>query len=388
MFGVLRGAGCGLPQNQREQWMNHICGVCLALRDHGGQVARLCTNYDAALISVLCEAQTADYLPTQTSVCPLRGRRRLTAAVIAPTSAAAQYAATLALAAGATKMADHVADNDGWWGAKGLRPWVNWLSGRWHTLGQQMGQALGFDTQAIRQQVGQQPAREAAVGQDFLFYAAPTELAVGAAFAHTALLSGRPHNAQLLQELGRQFGRIMYLLDSYADYAADQQSGHFNALAASYPQADQPTLTAEARALFHTSYRALKKAFFQLDLPQPELSRQLLVHQLKRRGVHLLGGAAVGCAICTPNTHEQLLDEEAADDMLSPAPSQKKRRRDYCDFCCCDCHCESGAKEGDGCTCCGGSDGGDGCCSSGDGCCSCGDGCCSCCCCDGCDCCG
>jgi hypothetical protein len=247
-------------------------------------------------------------LPTQTSHCALRGQRRFAAAVVSPASPPAQYAATLALAAGATKIADHVADGDGWW--RWARPWANWLSGRWQRLGQGLGQPLGFDTRHLTQQVAHQPAREAAVGQNFLFYAEPTELAVGSAFAHTAVLSGKPHNAPILQEMGRLFGRIMYLLDSYTDYTADQQGGQFNALAASYPQADQQTLTAEARALFQTSYRALKTAFFQLDLPQPALARQLLVHQLKRRGLGVLGALAAGCASCAAvQSGEELEDE-------------------------------------------------------------------------------
>ena len=420
MFGVLRGASCGLPQQQRDQWMNHICGVCLALRDQGGQAARLCTNYDAALISVLCEAQTAEPLALQTSTCALRGQRRFSTAVIAPTNPAAQYAATLALSAGATKIADHVADGDGWWGW--MRPWANWLSRRWQKIGQGMGQPLGFDTHHLTQQVAHQPAREAAVGQNFLFYAEPTELAVGAAFAHTAVLSGRPHNAPILQEIGRLFGRIMYLLDSYTDYAADQQGGQFNALAASYPQADKQTLAAEAQALFQTSYRALKTAFFQLDLAQPALARQLLIHQLKRRGTRLLGLGTAVCASCAAATWEDGDGMEGKGEEQNPKkkrPQSNIEDNSSCgDGCCysshgghynsgCDgcCHCGHGCgscrnHDGDGADGCCGCDGCDGCCCGCGGCDSCGgcggcdgcDGCCcgcdGCCCdgCDGCDC--
>ena len=58
MFGVLKGASCAMKPEERQEWMGHICGVCLSLRDNYGHAARITTNYDAALLSVLCEAQS------------------------------------------------------------------------------------------------------------------------------------------------------------------------------------------------------------------------------------------------------------------------------------------------------------------------------------------
>ncbi len=38
--------------------MAHLCGLCLALRGDHGQLARVVTNYDGLLVSVLTEAQS------------------------------------------------------------------------------------------------------------------------------------------------------------------------------------------------------------------------------------------------------------------------------------------------------------------------------------------
>lgn len=39
-----------------KEWMAHLCGLCLTLRGEHGQAARLVTNYDGLLVSVLVEA--------------------------------------------------------------------------------------------------------------------------------------------------------------------------------------------------------------------------------------------------------------------------------------------------------------------------------------------
>ena len=52
-------------------WQAHLCGMCLALRDDHGQVARLATNYDGLIISVLPEAQ-ADGPPERRAALRVR----------------------------------------------------------------------------------------------------------------------------------------------------------------------------------------------------------------------------------------------------------------------------------------------------------------------------
>jgi len=43
---------------RKLQWTAHVCGVCLALKQRYGLLSRLATNYDAALLSAMVEAQT------------------------------------------------------------------------------------------------------------------------------------------------------------------------------------------------------------------------------------------------------------------------------------------------------------------------------------------
>ena len=69
-------------------------------------------------------------------------------------------------------------------------------------------------------------------GGSLLTVTEPTETATAAAFAHTAVLAGRPANAEPLAEAGRLFGRLAHLLDAVEDLAADEKAGAWNPVAA------------------------------------------------------------------------------------------------------------------------------------------------------------
>ncbi len=91
--------------------MAHLCGLCLALRGDHGQFARIVTNYDGLLVSVLTEAQAGPAPGSRRTAgpCPLRGMR--TAAVAK--GEGARLAAAVSLVLASAKVRDHVADRDG-----------------------------------------------------------------------------------------------------------------------------------------------------------------------------------------------------------------------------------------------------------------------------------
>jgi hypothetical protein len=57
VFGIIRPCRHRLGGELGAAWQAHLCGMCLSLRDDHGQAARLATNYDGLVISVLVEAQ-------------------------------------------------------------------------------------------------------------------------------------------------------------------------------------------------------------------------------------------------------------------------------------------------------------------------------------------
>lgn len=384
MFGLLKGCSCGMRLDERRTWMGHVCGVCLALRDHHGQLARLTTNYDAALLSVLCTAQTSAESTSTRHFCPLR--RGGTLSVVSSDQPGARYAAIIALLMAATKLLDDVADAEGW--ARVVPGLTRRIAQRWQRQAAVAARSIGFAIETINHQVEQQVAIEDQEHPEFTALAAPTERAVAAAFAHTAVLTERPEHIAPLTQIGRMYGRIMYLLDSYRDYRADRIRQRFNALARCFTPSE---VQQQARYIFDMAHNELARSFAALMLPQPALAQMLLLHQLRRIGRQVLA--------------LDVMDEQEAVPPTN-APSARRRRRKVCDdsnfsnSCNCNCNCncdplccdsesdssccfcpdQTDGDSSDASCCCGGCGDNDGCSCCG----GCGDGCC--CGCDGCDC--
>jgi Family of unknown function (DUF5685) len=53
-------------------------------------------------------------------------------------------------------------------------------------------------------------------------------------FAHGVRLVGRADLQPAMRELGREFGRLIYLLDAFEDYERDARRGEFNAIRAAW----------------------------------------------------------------------------------------------------------------------------------------------------------
>lgn len=80
MLGLVRSCAAHLDPEVRALWRAHVCGLCLSLRDTAGQPARLFTNTDAALLSVLVEAQQ----PWNCAMSDSSGRYAVTARETTP----------------------------------------------------------------------------------------------------------------------------------------------------------------------------------------------------------------------------------------------------------------------------------------------------------------
>jgi hypothetical protein len=181
---------------------------------------------------------------------------------------------------------------------------------------------------------------------------APTEDAAALAFVHTGVVAGRPDNGDALDDIGRAFGRIVYLLDAVDDHDDDIAHGRFNALAA-FP--DPGARHREAHRLFTDAHRLLTDAFERLDLvpARAPLARALLVDQVARVGRNVLRGP--GPAHCSVAAHRGRAAQGAgpvralvglgaagvavasAGPSMAEGGDQNQRWRDRCD--CCDCSC-------------------------------------------------
>ncbi|NJP47479.1 DUF5685 family protein [Actinacidiphila epipremni] len=292
MFGIIRPCRHRMSEGMAASWVAHLCGLCLALRDGHGQVARIATNYDGLIISVLVEAQTpagAGHRRTA-GPCPLRGMRSAPVA----TGEGARLAAAVSLVLASAKMRDHVEDRDGAYARRPVAAAARGVARRWDRAGARTGEDLGFDTAVLVDAVGRQGAIEAAAGPGtpLLTVTEPTETATVAAFAHTAVLAGRPANKAPLEEAGRLFGRLAHLLDAVEDLAEDTRTGAWNPLTAT------GTGLAEARRLCDDALHGIRLALADTDFAgsaSGRLTHQLLVHELSRSVDRAFGGGGRTC---------------------------------------------------------------------------------------------
>lgn len=297
MFGIIRPCRHRLSPRLRTSWLAHLCGLCLALRDDHGQMARAVTNYDGLVVSALVEAQSATADARRTAgPCPLRGMRTAPVAQ----GDGARLAAAVSLVLASAKINDHVADGDGMFGRKGVSGVAQRVAGRWAKQGASTGSLIGFDTAVLLDAVAQQPSIESglSLGGSVLTATSPTETATAAAFAHTAVLSGRPDNVPALSEAGRMFGRVAHLVDAVEDLERDRAGGAWNPLLAT------GTSLAEARRLCDDAVLGAKLALDEASFADGKLVHVLLVHELDH-AVKRAFGEAHGHSAPTPQKDEK-----------------------------------------------------------------------------------
>ncbi|MGW0777894.1 DUF5685 family protein [Streptomyces sp. NPDC002835] len=275
MFGIVRPCSHRLTDGLKTEWMAHLCGLCLALRADHGQFARVVTNYDGLIVSVLTEAQ-GERTPAQRRTagpCPLRAMRTAPVA----RGEGARLAAAVSLVLASAKVRDHVTDGDGLLARRPVAAAARRVSAGWDRAGARAGAALGFDTAVLLDAVDRQAGIEALAGpgSSVLTVTEPTETATAAAFAHTAVLAGRPENAAPLAEAGRLFGRLAHLLDAVEDQWADAASGAWNPLTAT------GTPLAEARRLADDALHGIRLALRDAHFTDDRLVHVLLAHELR-----------------------------------------------------------------------------------------------------------
>ncbi|MBN6051506.1 hypothetical protein JYK22_06120 [Nonomuraea sp. RK-328] len=391
MFGIIRPCVTHACASVRDAWRAHLCGLCLTLRDGHGQAARLATNYDTLIISVLTEAQLPSASPHRTAgPCALRGMRR--ADVVDHRARGARLAAGVSLVLAAGRLRDHAADGDA---APATAAAGRLLATRWEAAGARLGAEVGFDTATLAATADRQVELErrattalldrgrpdatpgtgrTASGRPgagegagagvravaLLELTRPTEEAVAAAFAHTAVLAGRPGNTAALAEIGTLFGRLAHLLDAAEDQEEDAARGAFNPLTATGTGRD------EARRLCDDAAHGIALAVRDLELEERHLVEVLLGTEVRRAVARTFGGRHEGGRHETASRRRPawpLRTVAAAGTVLTcglwrPEWSELKNAawdercylRDGCDGCCDCCRCSCDCC--DGCDCC------------------------------------
>lgn len=285
MFGIIRPCRHRLSAGLHAEWVAHLCGLCLTLRNEHGQLARTATNYDGLVISVLVEAQSEHEAGRRKAgPCPLRGMRRASVA----DGEGSRLAASVSLVLASAKLRDHAEDGDGALRRPVLAGLARSAADRWARRGGATATGIGFDTSPLIDAVASQSTVEHSLGHgdSVLSATEPTELATAAAFAHTAVLAGHPANVEPLAEAGRFFGRVAHLLDAVEDRDDDLASGAWNPLTAT------GTSLEHTHRLCEDAARGVRLALRDVEFTRPALAHALLVHELNHAVRRTFGHAA------------------------------------------------------------------------------------------------
>jgi hypothetical protein len=192
------------------------------------------------------------------------------------TGEGARLAGAVSLVLASAKMRDHVDDGDGVYRRPVIARGARRVAGRWARQGSSAAHDVGFDTAVMVEAVERQVEVEAPAGPgtSVLTVTEPTETATGAAFAHTAVLAGRPEHADPLGEAGRLFGRLAHLLDAVEDIHADRAAGAWNPLLVTGTGPD------EAHRLCRDAATGIRLALREVDFADGALVHRLLVHEV------------------------------------------------------------------------------------------------------------
>ncbi|MGW1275257.1 hypothetical protein, partial [Streptomyces sp. NPDC002491] len=198
----------------------------------------------------------------------------------------------VSLVLASAKVRDHVADGDGLLARRPVAVAARRVAAGWGRAGERSGAAVGFDTAVLVDAVDRQIGIEALAGPGtpLLSVTEPTETATAAAFAHTAILAGRPGNTAPLAEAGRLFGRLAHLLDAVEDREADAAAGAWNPLTAT------GTPLTEARRLADDALHGIRLALKDVEFVEGRLAHLLLAHELERSVERAFGTRSCGHA--------------------------------------------------------------------------------------------
>lgn len=325
MFGLLRG--CYVDKTHKEDWVSHYCGLCMSLSKTFGSMARIFTNSDAVLLSMLYEAQCNQYIERSRHYCFLRGGRQVP--IVSPSNPGSTYAAVVSSFIASSKIIDHVVDGDSW---------IKYFPKQFLKIGSHISRTatrvasgMNVDTEGISDQLFNQSKVEQEDGLDFLAYSHPIETATSIACSATAMLAERPENSAMLSTVGRMYGRIIYVLDSYEDYGADLKNDRFNPLAQG---SIGLSIRTRAKEIFDAAYGGLRDSLKKVQFVHPEPCRTLLLGNLRAVASEIL---------------DEPVSEDGAVGEDNKESSKAKRRGCFgwdcfgadccCDVCSCDAWC-------------------------------------------------
>jgi len=226
MFGLLKKKN--LSQEEYIEFRKNYCGICKTIGKLYGQKERLFLNHDIVFLSELLKSITNpkdELLNLKTNSCFDLQKDDYSIPLYM------NYSASINILLGYYKILDNLQDSK-----YKINIWQ--LIKSVETKKFRKAEKFLFEnkipTDLIGNLIKEQFTRESknvscyTFQETFLYYAELTGKITGEVFKHGARIIDQPNNADILYEIGKKFGEIVYLIDAIEDFNYDCRTNKFN----------------------------------------------------------------------------------------------------------------------------------------------------------------
>lgn len=220
MYGLFNCTSILLPE-ERNIVNNHLCRTCNTLALKYGYGTRIFANYDSTFISLLSYAQSNEGIKCYSEKMP-KVKQNFSGNQI---TAIDKYAAAISVSMAYVKFRDDIFDEN-----SPLKKVKFSCVRKKAELAFKDLLDLKFNYKLIDDGIKYQHYLENQKPNSIFDYTLPTERVVSQIFAHSSVISGQLSNFEYLEEIGKNIGRMMYILDCYADFDKDLSQKKFNPL--------------------------------------------------------------------------------------------------------------------------------------------------------------
>ncbi|KAA3623738.1 MAG: hypothetical protein DWQ02_24080 [Bacteroidetes bacterium] len=224
MFGLMRKTSCDPPQQNLSWKRNHYCGTCKVMATEYGHGSRMFLNYDLVFLSELLTLLSQNEVSFSDEAFGSKNCFKLPSGKNIPLPH--QFVAALGVIYADIKIKDNLQD-------KKSPIWKipDFLFSKPVSKGWDKLTKWGVNPKLIQSWLNEQQIREKGkLSAEFNFYSEPTAEVTAHFFKIGAEIMKNKEASAVMEDLGRQFGKIIYWLDACEDFIRDKKQKAFNGL--------------------------------------------------------------------------------------------------------------------------------------------------------------